>query len=104
MAAHYGRAPTRTYYFGGSDGGREGLVVAQRFPADYDGMVSTVPVINWVALMASFVHRDGPAQLDGGWLDRNKIAPLARGVAAACDARDGVADGVVQRPRLRDHL
>ena len=48
MRQFYGRAPGQLYYFGGSEGGREGLTMAQRFPADYDGIVSVVPVINWM--------------------------------------------------------
>ncbi|MGG5820109.1 tannase/feruloyl esterase family alpha/beta hydrolase [Falsiroseomonas sp. HW251] len=95
VAAHYGRAPARTYFFGGSEGGREGLVVAQRFPQDYDGVVSAVPVINWVGLMLAFVERGGVAQADGGWLDAQRVAVLRRGVIAACDGMDGLADGVV---------
>ena len=47
---HYGEAPRRIYFYGGSEGGREGLTMAQRFPADFDGIVSVVPVINWVGL------------------------------------------------------
>src|SRR6266849_11159910 len=48
----YGEAPRRVYFYGGSEGGREGMTMAQRFPADFDGIVSQVPVINWVGLQA----------------------------------------------------
>src|SRR5215471_9760090 len=46
-AAFYGRAPTKMYFFGGSEGGREALLMAQRFPNDFDGIVSVVPVDNY---------------------------------------------------------
>lgn len=94
MRASYGRAPARFYYYGGSEGGREGLTVAQRFPADYDGVVSTVPVINWTALQAAGT-RNGIVQMNGGWLSPAKVATLQKGVLAACDGLDGIADGIV---------
>jgi pimeloyl-ACP methyl ester carboxylesterase len=60
MRAYYARTPQRMYYFGGSEGGREGLTMAQRFPADYDGIVSIVPVINWTGLFHAFVRNQVP--------------------------------------------
>lgn len=92
-ARYYRNAPHRVYFFGGSEGGREGLAMAQRFPSSYDGIVSVVPVVNWVGLM----HAYQPSQLlqfKGGWLPPAKVALLGRAVAAACDGLDGIADGV----------
>jgi Tannase and feruloyl esterase len=94
----YGRPPGRTYYFGGSEGGREGLVVAQRYPADYDGIVSAVPVINWVALQASGTYRGGTMQQKGGWLNAAKVAAVRKGVLTACDGLDGLTDGLISHP------
>jgi feruloyl esterase len=98
MRAYYGRAPARLYYFGGSEGGREGLAMAQRFPADYDGIVSVVPVINWVALQTAG-NNSGVVQQDSGWLEPPKVALLRRAVMAACDALDGLADGIIGNDR-----
>lgn len=95
-AQFYGRRPERLYYFGGSEGGREGLTVAQRFPDDYDGIVSIVPVINWVALQSAG-NRTGLVQQNGGWLNTAKLALVRKAVIAACDADDGLADGVIGR-------
>jgi Tannase and feruloyl esterase len=94
--AFYGHAPARVYYVGGSEGGREGLAMAQRFPADYDGIISVVPVINWVGLIAAS-NRSGIAQRQGGWLSPAKVSLLRKAVLATCDAMDGIADGVVSR-------
>jgi len=94
MRAYYGRGPARVYYFGGSEGGREGLTMAQRFPADYDGVVSVVPVVQLSMLFQSYIPRSVP-QFDGGWLSPAKVRTLARFVAERCDALDGRADGVV---------
>jgi feruloyl esterase len=94
MKRRYGAAPKRLYFAGSSEGGREGLTMAQRFPADYDGIFSRVPVINWVALQAAGT-RIGVAQMDGGWLDEDKVRLVHTAVLAACDARDGLVDGIV---------
>jgi hypothetical protein len=93
MRTFYGRAPQRVYYFGGSEGGREGLTMAQRFPADYDGIVSVVPVINWTGLFHAFVRNALPQFTD--WLDAAKAPLIAKATSDACDALDGLADGVV---------
>ncbi|MDQ0027716.1 feruloyl esterase [Variovorax paradoxus] len=93
MRAYYARPPQRMYYFGGSEGGREGLTMAQRFPADYDGIVSVVPVINWTGLFHAFVRNQVPQHAD--WLQPEKTALIAKATSAACDALDGLADGVV---------
>ncbi len=90
---YYGRAPQRVYYFGGSEGGREGLMMAQRFPVDYDGIVSIVPVINWTGLFHAFVQSSTPQFAD--WLDASKVPLIARATSSACDALDGLIDGVV---------
>jgi Tannase and feruloyl esterase len=70
--------------------------MAQRFPDDYDGIVSIVPVINWVALQSAG-NRTGIVQQNGGWLDAAKLALVRKAVIAACDADDGLADGVISR-------
>jgi hypothetical protein len=93
MRAFYAREPSRTYYFGGSEGGREGLTMAQRFPADYDGIVSVVPVINWTGLFHAFVSHEVP-QFDD-WLPAAKASLISKATADACDALDGLVDGVV---------
>jgi feruloyl esterase len=93
---HYGEAPRRVYFYGGSEGGREGLTMAQRFPADFDGIVSVVPVINWVGLQAAGA-RNGIALMGPGWLSPAKVKTLHKAVMEACDARDGLADGIVSR-------
>jgi feruloyl esterase len=90
-AAFYGRAARYTYWNGCSTGGRQGLAEAQRYPDDYDGVLSAAPAINW----SRFI----PAEL---WpqlvmlRDDNVVAPckLAAFQAAAIDACDKVGDGV----------
>jgi feruloyl esterase len=91
-----GVAPRRVYCYGGAEGGREGMTMAQRFPADFDGIVSVVPVINWVGLQAAGA-RNGIALMGDGWLSPAKVKTLHKAVLDACDAADGLADGIVSR-------
>jgi len=94
MQRRYGAAPRKLYFFGSSEGGREGIAMAQRYPADFDGIFSRVPVINWVALQVAGT-RAGVAQFGDGWLAPDKVKLVHDAVAAACDALDGLADGIV---------
>ena len=96
MDAHYGSRPSRVYFAGSSQGGREAVTVAQRFPDDYDGVFSRVPVLNFTALQIAG-NRMGTATVagTGGWMNPAKVALLSNAVFAACDGRDGLVDGIV---------
>ena len=94
MASFYLRKPSRQYFYGGSEGGREGLTMAQRYPQDFDGIVSVVPVIHWTGLFNGFINYTLP-QFNGGALNAAKIRLVANYVNTACDALDGATDGVV---------
>ena len=83
----YATAPRRTYYYGGSEGGREGLTMAQRFPADFDGVVSAVPAINLAGHSAAGA-RNGIALMGDGWLSPAKVKTLHKAVLDACDASE----------------
>lgn len=96
IASFYGQPAQRVYYFGGSEGGREGLTMAQRFPADFDGIVSVVPVVQLSMLFQSYLPHVRP-QFEGGWIAPAKVPALARFVNQACDTLDGLADGVVNQ-------
>jgi feruloyl esterase len=66
--AAYGRYPDRIYFAGESAGGREALMVAQKFPDDYDGIIATSPVLSWYYIhLADNNIRD---KLIQGWLDK----------------------------------
>jgi hypothetical protein len=90
----YGRAPDKLYFAGSSEGGREGLTMAQRYPADFDGIFSRVPVINWTGLQFAGT-RNGLATFGDGWLGPDQVQVVHNAVLAACDAADGAADGLV---------
>lgn len=70
-------------------------MLAQHFPDDFDGVVSEVPVIHWSGLFSNFVSFTKP-RYHGGGLNSAKTWPIATAVNQACDALDGMADGVIQ--------
>jgi len=99
----YGAAPMRSYFVGCSRGGYQGLVEAAQYPDDYDGIVAGAPAV--------FPSRYNAAQLwVGGATLKNpaafippaKYPVVHRAVLAACDARDGAKDGLLEDPRLCD--
>ena len=97
LKARYGTAPAKTYFFGSSTGGRDGLTVIQRWPADYDGTVVNRPALNYTGLRLANVVLGRALYLNGGsgWLDVNKTVLLENAVTKACDTLDGVADGII---------
>jgi feruloyl esterase len=101
-AAHlfYGKAPQWAYFAGCSDGGREALMEAQRYPADYDGILAGAPANNWIPLLATAVWDTQALTLDtASFIPAKKVATIAAAVNAACDPVDGVKDGLLNDPR-----
>jgi feruloyl esterase len=91
---YYGNSPRRYYYMGGSEGGREGMRMAQQYPQDYDGIVSIDPVMPVTALW-NFQNSFGAVQSAPGSFMGTKIQLLHNTVAAVCDGQDGIVDQVV---------
>ena len=98
--AYYGGGPDRSYFASCSDGGREALMEAERFPGDYDGILAGAPANDWTHLLAAAMWDMQATALDpAGYIPANKIPALSAAVLKACDARDGVSDGIVNDPR-----
>lgn len=100
VQAYYSRAPQLSYYQGCSTGGRQGLMEAQRFPTDFDAIIAGAPVNNVIHLNIQSVARQvdmlrEPASI----LPREKVTLLANAVMTACDAKDGVKDGIISDPQ-----
>ena len=99
IAAFYGSAPRVSYWNGCSTGGRQGLMEALRYPADYDGIIAGAPVnfrthqLTWELWVAQAVHRD-PAS----YIPPAKYPAIHRAALEACDARDGLKDGLIDSP------
>jgi hypothetical protein len=97
--AFYGIAPTRSYFVGCSDGGREALMEAQRFPEDFDGILAGAPAHDWSHLFTQFVWNELALSKDVAHrLPAEKLPIIQRAVVAACDASDGLKDGLVSNP------
>jgi feruloyl esterase len=91
----YGERPAFNYYVGNSHGGREGLTVAQRYPADYDGIISNVPIVNFSTLMlAPEIIRIQEKPLTN-WVTPAKVKAIRTEFLRQCDKLDGLTDGVI---------
>lgn len=96
IGAHYaGAAPERSYFAGGSTGGREALAVAQRWPADFDGVISVFPAWNAASLNLFFGHAARQLAAPGAFPGPVEQALLYRSVIDSCDGGDGLVDGVI---------
>ena len=98
VRAYYGRGPSHAYFSSCSNGGREALLEAQRFPRDYDGIIAGAPAIAIARTLALF-HSNQLALQGTGYIPATKYAALEAAVLAACDSRDGTKDGIVDDPR-----
>ena len=98
VAQFYGQPAAKSYYQGCSTGGRMGLIEVQRYPEDYDGVVAGAPVYSLLVQSSSAV-RDQFFKKPGAAIPGEQIKSLNASVLAACDAADGLKDGVVTDPR-----
>ncbi len=83
VARFYGESIRHSYYLGSSQGGREALIVAQRFPQDYDGVFAQVPANTYVHLSIGEPLARAKAQAGDGWIPPAKVAVIGEGSAAA---------------------
>jgi len=91
----YGIRPAFTYFIGTSQGGREALTVAQRYPADYNGVAANVPIVNFSSLMlAPELIRIQEKPL-ANWVTPAKVNAIRSEFVRQCDKLDGLADGVM---------
>ena len=99
-ATYYGLAPARNYWDGCSTGGRQGFALAQRYPEELDGWLVGAPAVNYGRFRIAQIW--GPVamkELTGGPISPAKTAQATLSAITACDAADGVMDGVIGEPR-----
>src|SRR5262249_51649266 len=98
-----GTPARRAYFCGCSTGGHQGYAEIQRYPQDFDGVVAGAPGNNRVRLNAGFLWQflanRQPETDSPPIIPASKLPAITRAVVQACDALDGVADGVVDDPR-----
>ncbi len=96
--AFYGGDPKRSYFSSCSNGGREALMEAQRYPADYDGIIAGAPAYNWTHLLSTAGYNLQVTMDPASYIPPAKIPAIEAAALAACDANDGVKDGIIDRP------
>ncbi|MBS1842264.1 MAG: tannase/feruloyl esterase family alpha/beta hydrolase [Acidobacteria bacterium] len=100
IRAFYRSGPMTSYFLGCSNGGRQALMEAQRFPEDYNGILAGAPANYWTHLLSSGIwNMQALTNDDASYIPAAKIPAIAHAVNAACDAQDGVTDGVLNDPR-----
>jgi len=99
IAAHYGRPPSYSYFNSCSNGGRQGLLEVQRYPEDFDGVVIGAPWNFQSHSNAGFVWNAQALSAPDAAIPAAKLPAVSAAVLAACDAHDGLADGVIADPR-----
>jgi hypothetical protein len=99
LAAYYGKPAGKSYFDACSDGGREALMEAQRFPEDYDGILAGAPANAWSTMVASGARALQELTSDPrAYIPDGKLPAIQRAALAACDMLDGVKDGVIGNP------
>jgi len=97
---YYDRAPRLSYWNGCSTGGRQGLMEAQRYPEDFDAVIAGAPANFQTHLHAWDLSVAVPALKDpAAAVPAAKLAMLNRAAIEACDATDGIKDGLINNPR-----
>ena len=103
IQVYYGKAPVKSYFLGCSNGGRQAMMETQRYPEDFDGVVAGAPAYDFTEVATSFIRNakalyPDPSQLTPSLLPASVMKVIEAKVLAACDAKDGVTDGVLEDP------
>ena len=97
---YYRKAPRYSYFMGCSNGGRQALMAAQRFPKDFDGILAGAPANDFTGLKFSQAHRMNA--LKDKPLSLKEVGVLAEHILARCDKLDGLEDSLISDPRTCD--
>jgi tannase/feruloyl esterase len=97
LHAFYGRHERLAYFEGCSNGGRQAMQEAERYPTDFDGIIAGAPALDWVGTMTGFVWNEQATS--AAPLSVAKVALLAAAVLRECDDKDGLMDGLISDPR-----
>ena len=99
VKANYGEAPKFSYFISCSNGGRQALMEAQRYPEDYDGIIAGAPANDWTRLMlnAAFISQVMLSDA-ANYIPAKKMKAIEAAALASCDAADGLKDGLIDDP------
>ena len=98
VAAYYGQPAAHSYFSSCSNGGRQGLIEAQRYPEDFDGLIIGAPWNFQSHSNAGFLWNAQALAAPGARIPAEKLPAIAAAAVAACDKKDGLADGVIADP------
>lgn len=103
VAAYYGRPVEKSYFSACSNGGRDALMLAQRYPEDYDGIIAGAPALNWTGVMvAAQAYHQTYERTPGAERLPAKLGMVREAVMRKCDQLDGVVDDVLENPLACD--
>jgi feruloyl esterase len=99
--ALYGKDPGESYFVGCSEGGREALMEAQRYPNDFIGIIAGAPANSWTHLLDTAAWIEQTVRSDAASaIPPEKLSVIQKAVVAKCDTLDGVKDGVIADPMV----
>jgi hypothetical protein len=99
VAAFYGDSPQHSYFNSCSNGGRQALMEAERYPSDYDGIIAGAPANYWTHLLSAAASGVKAILSEASsYIPASKLPAVEAAVLAQCDALDGVKDGVIENP------
>jgi hypothetical protein len=99
VSSYYGRGAEHSYFASCSNGGREALMEAARFPEDYDGILAGAPAAVWTDLAVSMISTVQAQLASNAPIRSDQTSALQSEVLQQCDSLDGQADGLVSDPR-----
>jgi feruloyl esterase len=100
IRAYYGAAASHRYFAGCSNGGRQALMLAQRFPHDWDGILAGAPPLNWTGQLATFAQIQHTLRSDPeSWIEPAKLSAIQDAAMASCSPAAQIVDGVPTDPR-----
>lgn len=98
VKSFYGRGPNNSYWNGCSTGGRQGLMLAQRYPTAYDGILAGAPAINWPTFLVTEYWPQMVMNTLGRYTPKCITDAITDAAVKACDHQDGVVDNVISAP------
>lgn len=100
ITSHYGQPARHRYFVGCSNGGRQALMAAQRYPDDWEGVLAGAPAIEWTRQLASFAATQRRLRSDpANWIPADKLGAIQRAAIASCPPA-AVSGGMISDPRL----